>query len=209
MRRVFALPHIVFAVLYIPCMFVLVSLWRNLARDHAQSDADMQRFSIRDALCAVEADRETVENNVVSLLRLLKCVPSDCTRKDALDAFDLLVQRTMPRLIRSSTGRVWLRYEYVVATLLPDILALFDTTAAHVSLGDSAQQVMSSIIESEHKITIVLPTCLRFRCVHVQPFPEPGRHMEPRVRRFRQRRLLSRVCAPVCRTAICADPCHR
>ena len=62
---------------------------RKLAESQTKARADLKRFSIKDAVCAVERDRVTVEDNVVSLMRQLSCVPPDCSRDGALVAFDL------------------------------------------------------------------------------------------------------------------------
>jgi len=80
-----------------------------VAREQAQSYEDLRSFSIREAVCAVESDRALLEGNVVSLMKSLECVPSDCNHENAVAAFDELVCTTMPRGIRTSVGRAGVR----------------------------------------------------------------------------------------------------
>ena len=89
-------------------------IFHNVVRDQVKSEADLNLFSIRNAVCAVEGDRAVVEGNVASLMRDLKLAPLDSTHEQALRAFDLMVRTTMPRAIRDSVGRARLRYELVV-----------------------------------------------------------------------------------------------
>lgn len=135
-------------------------LCRRVSRDHAHSIADLQSFSIRAAICTVESDRITVEDNVVCLMLYLKYVPSHCTREDALNAVDLMVRREMPRKIRASTGRFLLRYEYVTPMALPMLLGTFDVACAHLVTGASVRQLVSSSVEMLARSLTALPLCL-------------------------------------------------
>ena len=114
----------------------------------------------RAAICTVESDRITVEDNVVCLMLYLKYVPSHCTRDDALNAFDLMVRREMPRKIRASTGRFLLRHEYVTPMALPMLLCTFDVACAHLVTGASVRELVSSSIEMLARSLTALPLCL-------------------------------------------------
>ena len=98
-----------------------------------------------------------VEDNVVSLMLYLKCAPSDCTREEALDAFDLLVRRTMPCRIRASTGRTLLQYESFMTMIFPIMLSVFDVACAHLVAGDSARQLIGATIEVGTRTLAGLP----------------------------------------------------
>ena len=173
-RSVLQIPNFVTSVLYAPGLIVIAFLFRRVARDHAQSISELERFSIQDATCTVEEDRVTVEDNVVSLMLHLKCVPSDCTREDALSAFNLLVRSSMPRTICASTGRTLLRFEYIISILFPLVLSVFDIACARLVVGDSTQQVISAIIEAGTRAWAVFPLCFALlmwlcSCVHSVP----------------------------------------
>ena len=98
-------PHWLFIAVQFPTVFAFTVMLRKVAVDQAQSEADLQHFSIKEAICAVESDRPIVEANVVYLMRTLKVVSPDGTSGDALACFDRLVQENMPRVIRASIGR--------------------------------------------------------------------------------------------------------
>ena len=85
------------------------------------------------------------------------CAPSDCTREEALDAFDLLVRRTMPCRIRASTGRTLLQYESFMTMIFPIMLSVFDVACAHLVAGDSARQLIGATIEVGTRTLAGLP----------------------------------------------------
>ena len=154
---VVAIPYFLVPVAYIPSLFVFHIGLRKVSREQAQSRADLRNFSIKDAVCAVERDRITVEDNVVSVMKLLEHVQPDCTREEALAAFDLLVRSKMPQLIRSSSGTAGLRYEYALTLLFPLVLYIFDVVSAQVVGGAGTQQLLAVIIELVARIFASLP----------------------------------------------------
>jgi len=120
---------------------------RRAARDQVRVVEDLRHFSIRNASCTVEADRATVEGNVASLMKDFNQVPRHCTLVEALSAFDLVVQKTMARWIRKSTGRAGMRYEYAVTLASASLFESFDVVGAHIVLGHSFQHVFSVTVE--------------------------------------------------------------
>jgi len=147
MMTVVAIPDYLPSLAYIPGLIVLHIQFRKVSREQAQSRADLRNFSIKDAVCAVESDRITVEDNVVCVMRLLEHVQPDCTREEALAAFDLLVRSKMPQLIRSSSGMAGLRYEHALTVVFPLVLSIFDVVSAQVVGGAGTQQLLAVIID--------------------------------------------------------------
>jgi len=147
MMTVVAIPDYLPSLAYIPGLIVLHIQFRKVSREQAQSRADLRNFSIKDAVCAVESDRITVEDNVVCVMRLLEHVQPDCTREEALAAFDLLVRSTMPQLIRSSSGMAGLRYEYALTVFFPHVVSIFDVVSAQVVGGAGTQQLLAVTID--------------------------------------------------------------
>lgn len=146
-RAVFVAEEYLLYIISFPFLVVVTCIFRNVALDQAQSCHDLSHFSIRNAPCTIEGDRARVEGNVASLMRSLKRVPPDCTLNDAISSFDLLIQSTMPEVIRSSVGPAGLRYEYVATLLLTYVFQMFDIVSSHVLAGDSTRIVFAVIIE--------------------------------------------------------------
>jgi len=160
MMTVVAIPDYLPSLAYIPGLIVLHIQFRKVSREQAQSRADLRNFSIKDAVCAVESDRTTVEGNVVSVMKLLEHVQPDCTREEALAAFDLLVRSKMPQLIRSSSGIAGLRYEYALTPIFPLVLSIFDVASADVVGGAGTQQLLAVIIELSARVFASFPLTL-------------------------------------------------
>ena len=126
------------------------------------------------AVCAVEGDRAVVEGNVASVMRGLKLLPLDSTHEEALLAFDLMVQTTMPRAIRDSVGAAKLRYELLLTVLAPQVFAWFDLVGAQVLADASGRVVVTAILYRSAFICALLPlgialaTQLSARCTHLR-----------------------------------------
>ena len=157
----------------LPLAVYAMHLLHNTASDQAKSEADLQSFSIRSAVCAVESDRAVVEGNVVSLMRDLKLLPSDSTHEEALQVFDFMVQSTLPRAIRDSIGRGGFRYEWIMAVFCVSWFSAFDIVAAHVFAGASGQAVVATTLGRSTYACAALPlgTALLMqlcgRCAHL------------------------------------------
>ena len=152
-QQMIKIPPYLFYAVNAPAFLALACLLRDVAREQALSDDDLRRFCIREAICAVESDRAVVQDNVVSLMKCLKCAPGDCSREDALSTFDELVQTTMPRVIRSSTGLAGIRYEHVMTLSAGFTFLAFDASSAFTLTGSGVHPVFAMLM---YKLTIPL-----------------------------------------------------
>ena len=172
-RERLALPWWLLFLPLVPLLACMLYFLGNVARDQAKSEADLRHFSIRNAVCAVESDRAVVESNVASLMRDLKLLPSDSTHEEALQVFDRMVQRTLPRAMRSSIGRAGIRYELVVVVFCAPLFRAFDIVAAQVFAGASSQAVVATVLERTTLVFALLPLRIAFfralsgRCAHL------------------------------------------
>ena len=147
-------------------------LLHKLTRDQVQSEADLRVFSIRNAICAVESDRAVVEGNVASLMRDLKLLPFDSSHEEALQVFDLMVQSTLPRAIRSSIGQAGIRYEWLMAASSATLFFSFDIVASQVFAGASGQAAVATVLGRSTYMCAALPlgipllVQLSARCTH-------------------------------------------
>ena len=145
-RERLAIPSWLLFVPVLPLAVYAMHLVYNTVSDQAKSEADLQSFSIRSAVCAVESDRAVVEGNVVSLMHDLKLLPPDSTHEEALQVFDFMVQSTLPRAIRDSIGRGGFRYEWIMAVFCVSWFSAFDIVAANVLAGASGQAVVATTL---------------------------------------------------------------
>ena len=172
----FAVPSWLVSLTSFPLAVCVAFILRRMALDQVKSETDLRQFSIKSALCAVEADRATVEGNVASLMRNLKLVASDSTHEEALFAFDSVVQSTMPRAVRNSVGRVGMRYEWIVVATSPLILVSFDMLGGQIIAGESVLAVSATILHRSILVFAIMPLAgasailLCGHCTHLTGF---------------------------------------
>eukprot|EP00445_Apocalathium_hangoei_P085126 CAMPEP_0204198994 /NCGR_PEP_ID=MMETSP0361-20130328/65689_1 /ASSEMBLY_ACC=CAM_ASM_000343 /TAXON_ID=268821 /ORGANISM="Scrippsiella Hangoei, Strain SHTV-5" /LENGTH=136 /DNA_ID=CAMNT_0051161207 /DNA_START=24 /DNA_END=430 /DNA_ORIENTATION=+ len=95
--------------------FAVPFFYRAHARDKAAIESGLVNFSVRDCVCFVEADRPVVYRNIADLMRTVLPELGDSGDDEvALQHFDELVRREIPRAMTNSMGRFALRYRYTL-----------------------------------------------------------------------------------------------
>jgi len=149
-----ALVGVTFMVLFISCV-VLLRILQDWSVDRIEIDKVVEGFSIRNAICADEADRAVVQENIVSFVRELGLVSTVEEEEDdepsfesrALDAFDELVRTEVPPALRACFGRQGIPYQYVLLIFSSQILRWVDQVAPFIVRREPVRNAMLLTVE--------------------------------------------------------------
>jgi hypothetical protein len=109
---------------------------RQWAHDRQAIRSRLSQFSVRNCICAVEADRAVVYSNIAMLVKTMEGMPMSASEDDALEAFDRQVRRDLPNAFCVALGRFTFQYKhYIVFGLFGDGFKLVDFLAGIARVG--------------------------------------------------------------------------
>lgn len=119
---------------------------RAWAREEAQIKTRVKSFRITDAECCYDDDRVLVERNIHMFAAHFGFVQEESTTEEALARFNELVHTEVPRVLKSSFGRVGIPLEYTWAIFLPLTLQHIDRILCSVAAGDSLHDIFVAMV---------------------------------------------------------------
>ena len=120
-------------LLLFPFSAIITVVLRRWAREQARRKTRLQSFSIRDAECTEERDRQAVYANIVNLIEDAEGFPSGLSPYEALVDFDNTVREKMPGAMDKSGLR--LIYYWIIS--VPLLGGGFDRLGANLAAGAS------------------------------------------------------------------------
>lgn len=118
---------------------------RRGQRNLQEEEARIRSFSIRKAVCAVEADRKLVEGNICRFMRTLEWVSSE-DPEEALDLFDESVRTEMPLCLKGSVRGNGYPYWMCVAVNMTFVLFGLDSLAVEIAIGSAVLTVAAKVL---------------------------------------------------------------
>mmetsp|Transcript_90359 Transcript_90359/g.188968 ORF Transcript_90359/g.188968 Transcript_90359/m.188968 type:complete len:372 (-) Transcript_90359:341-1456(-) len=86
------------------CAFTYLRGVRTWHRDKRLTQERINKFEVRNCICAVESDRDVVYTNIAALIRAFGFTKTTASLEEALDAFNELVRRETPAAFKSAFG---------------------------------------------------------------------------------------------------------
>ena len=93
-------------VLNFVALAIFVVIMRRWSREQDRRKSRVHNFSIRNAVCTDERDREAVQANIVNLVKDAGLFASGLSPNQALDLFDEFVRQEMPKAMDKSSLRL-------------------------------------------------------------------------------------------------------
>lgn len=105
-------------ILYLGNALGLGMMMRRAAKAKENIHQRMRLFRVEECICACMEDRPVVFENISVLMRAIGEVDRESSEQDALDAFNILVRRRLPRSLTASIGPLGIGYWQSVALYL-------------------------------------------------------------------------------------------
>lgn len=103
---------------------------RRASRDRAEIRRSFANFSVRDAKCFNEDDRQVVNHNIGRMMRTALRLPDETSENEALHHFDHIVKRELPFVVEDCCGRYGVPYgDWVMIALVAFLPTFYDSFA--------------------------------------------------------------------------------
>lgn len=135
-----------------PASLLLCWFLRRLARKHADMYMRAREFRIQTAMCFDESDRPLVHKNITAFMKHVGLIQPEATQGEALDAFNDLVHREMPRRMDYIMGWTGIPYRYVAAMNLPSACNCLDKVVYYYFRYDKNQFVHATTVSVVEKL---------------------------------------------------------
>lgn len=123
---------------------------RSWQRHRHSMEETIARFSIRSAVCAVEADRRLVEGNIVTFMSCRGWASAE-RPQEALEKFDEAVRTQLPKCLEASLEGRGLPYWMTMTCAMTFVLFAMDHAAAEISAGSGAVRILA---EAWHNVLV-------------------------------------------------------
>jgi len=121
--------------LMLPCITAFSLILRQWAKQQALMKRRLRKFTIAEASCLEENDREIIMGNVAVFAKYFRHVEPTATEEEALAEFDKMIHTELPRLLLSSLGPIGIPYRYSVVMFSVYLFYALDHTAGIIRDG--------------------------------------------------------------------------
>lgn len=133
---------------WVPAQFCAYLLARRALQYEAEVLTQVATFDVYDTVCSDESDRPVVYENIADLMRAGGHVEPDASKSEALQAFNNLARKVLPKILFSSFGIAILPYRYWIFIYAPSFLFKMDEIAGMIADGEATKLVVLKVMVS-------------------------------------------------------------
>jgi hypothetical protein len=123
-----------------------VLFFRAVLKQNAAVSEQVANFDVHDARCSVEDDRPIVYRNISDMIRAEGRVEEGASDEVALEAFNGLCQKELPRVVEGSFSAAMIPYKYWVIVFFPHLARKFDEAAGLFADGFPMRDVAMAVL---------------------------------------------------------------